>query len=195
MSSCDTRHDRWKSRHRPIQPAACLGDTTRKVRTLSIDLTWDAAVRAVWTGRELQAQKQVDAGKTDAGTRGAVTGGKHLEPMQEAVAELFRNAEGITFDILSSGKLTLPGYYRRTKDWDLVVLYRGVLVAAVEFKSQVGSFGNNFNNRTEEAIGNAADVWRAYQENYLGPIKPWLAFVIHPIPPGPCVRAESLTRQ
>lgn len=152
--------------------------TNRKVCALPIDLTWDAAVRAFWTGRQLQAQKQIDAGKTDTGTRGAVTGGKHLEPMQEAVADLFRNAEGITFDIRSSGKLTLPGYYRRTKDWDLIVLYRGVLVAAVEFKSQVGSFGNNFNNRTEESIGNAADIWRAYQEGYLGPIKPWIGFVM-----------------
>ena len=33
--------------------------------------------------------------------------------------------------------------------------FRAHLVAAVEFKSQVGSIGNNFNNRTEEALGNA----------------------------------------
>ncbi|WP_164545296.1 PaeR7I family type II restriction endonuclease [Antribacter gilvus] len=145
---------------------------------MPIDLTWDAAVRAYWTGRDLQAQRQIEAGRADAGTRGAVTGGKHLDPMRDAVAELFRNAEGIDFDIRTSGKLTLPGYYRRTKDWDLIVLYRGVLVAAIEFKSQSGSFGNNFNNRTEEAIGNAADIWRAYQEGYLGPIRPWLAFVM-----------------
>lgn len=145
---------------------------------MPIDLTWDNAVRAYWTGRDLQAQRQLEAGKLDAGTRGAVTGGKHLDPMRDAVAELFRNAEGIDFDIRTSGKLTLPGYYRRTKDWDLVVLYRGALVAAIEFKSQSGSFGNNFNNRTEEAIGNAADIWRAYQEGYLGPVKPWLAFVM-----------------
>jgi type II restriction enzyme len=147
-------------------------------RDLPIDYSWDDAIRAFWAGRDLQTQRQIDAGRIDAGTRGAVTGGKHLEAMQEAVAELFRDAEGIEFDIRSTGRLTLPGYYRRTKDWDLIVLYRGVLVAAIEFKSQVGSFGNNFNNRTEEAIGNAADVWRAYQEGYLGQIKPWLAFVM-----------------
>ena len=40
---------------------------------------------------------------------------------------------------------------------------------AVEFKSQVGpSFGNNFNNRTEEAIGNAEDIWTAYREGRFG---------------------------
>jgi hypothetical protein len=31
-----------------------------------------------------------------------------------------------------------------------------------EFKSQVGSFGNNFNNRSEEVIGSAADLWVAH---------------------------------
>ncbi len=36
-------------------------------------------------------------------------------------------------------------------------------------KSQVGpSFGNNFNNRVEEAIGSAIDVWTAYREGRLG---------------------------
>lgn len=58
------------------------------------------------------------------------------------------------------------------------MLYRGVLVAAIELKSQVGSFGNNFNNRTEEAIGNAADIWRAYEEGFFGHIRPWLGFVM-----------------
>jgi len=37
---------------------------------------------------------------------------------------------------------------------------------AIELKSRVGSFGNNVNNRTEEAIGNAADIWRAYEEGF-----------------------------
>lgn len=53
----------------------------------------------------------------------------------------------------------------------------GILVAAIECKSQVGSFGNNFNNRTEEAIGNAVDLWRAYEAGLLGKTKPWLGFV------------------
>lgn len=39
------------------------------------------------------------------------------------------------------------------------------MIAAVELKSQVGpSFGNNCNNRTEEAIGTAHDFWTAYRE-------------------------------
>lgn len=71
----------------------------------------------------------------------------------------------------------MPGFYRRTKNWDIVVTYKDVLVAAIECKSQVGSFGNNFNNRTEEAIGNAVDIWRAYEAGLLGNVRPWLGFV------------------
>ena len=52
------------------------------------------------------------------------------------------------------------------------------LVIAIEFKSQVGpSFGNNFNNRTEEAMGSALDIWTAYREGVFGSQKaPWLGY-------------------
>ena len=43
----------------------------------------------------------------------------------------------------------------------MLVIHQRRLLAIWEFKSQVGSFGNNFNNRTEEAIGAAADLWVA----------------------------------
>ena len=78
--------------------------------------------------------------------------------------------------------LTLPGYFRPTKLWDMLVLNQKRLVAAVEFKSQVGpSFGNNFNNRAEEAIGVAVDFWTAYREGAFGetprPFLGWLMMV------------------
>jgi type II restriction enzyme len=142
------------------------------------DFIWTNPIELFWRVRNAQTQKQIDAGVLDAGTRGSVTGGKHLDALTGAVADLFRSDPGIEFDIRHGGRLSLPGYYRRTKDWDLVVLYRGALVAAIELKSQVGSFGNNFNNRTEEAIGNAADIWRSYEEGYFGHIRPWLGFVM-----------------
>jgi len=74
--------------------------------------------------------------------------------------------------------LELPGYYRPEKKWDLVVVSRGHLVCALEFKSQVGpSFGNNTNNRAEEAIGNAVDIWTAYREGLFGTSpRPFLGF-------------------
>lgn len=78
--------------------------------------------------------------------------------------------------------LTLPGYFRPTKLWDLLIIHHGRLVAAVEFKSHVGpSFGNNFNNRTEEAIGTSHDLWTAYREGAFGkqerPFVGWLMVV------------------
>jgi hypothetical protein len=82
---------------------------------------------------------------------------------------------------LNRAMLTLPGYFRPTKLWDILVLQRGELIAAIELKSQVGSFGNNFNNRTEEAIGTAHDLWTAYREGALGsqprPFVGWLMMV------------------
>ncbi len=63
-----------------------------------------------------------------------------------------------------------------------MVINRGHLVAAIELKSQVGSsFGNNFNNRTEEAIGTAHYFWTAHREGafgkYLRPFVGWLMMV------------------
>jgi hypothetical protein len=75
--------------------------------------------------------------------------------------------------------VVLPGFYRPTKNWDLVVVVDGRLLASVEFKSQVGSFGNNYNNRTEEALGNATDLWRAFQAGaFQGSPRPWLGWLM-----------------
>jgi hypothetical protein len=75
--------------------------------------------------------------------------------------------------------LELPGYFRPTKKWDFLVVVKGQLVAALEAKSQVGpSFGNNFNNRTEEAMGSAVDIWTAFREKAFGTgSRPWLGYM------------------
>jgi hypothetical protein len=53
------------------------------------------------------------------------------------------------------------------------------LIAALESKSQVGpSFGNNFNNRTEEAMGSALDLWTAFREHAHGSaVRPWIGYM------------------
>lgn len=85
--------------------------------------------------------------------------------------------------ILCEGRksFTLPGHFRPTTRWDMLVLRENRLVAALELKSQVGSFGNNFNNRTEEAIGTAQDLWTAFREGSFGdaprPFVGWLMLV------------------
>jgi Restriction endonuclease XhoI len=138
---------------------------------------YNAAIKAFWAGRDLQTQKQIQTGKIDAGTRGSVTGGRHLTALHELIASEFVPLEDIGAVIRRKGILPLPGYYRRAKNWDIVVTLNDILVAAIECKSQSGSFGNNGNNRVEEAIGNAVDLWRAYEAGFLGTVRPWLGFV------------------
>lgn len=73
----------------------------------------------------------------------------------------------------------MPGWYRPEKKWDLLIVDKRQLVAAIEFKSQVGSFGNNYNNRTEEAIGSAVDLWAAFREGAFRPSeRPWLGYMM-----------------
>ena len=89
--------------------------------------------------------------------------------MEVLVADILCDAGLNKLDIRTRTSLELPGYYRSEKKWDLIVVSSGQLVVAMEFKSQVGpSFGNNFNNRSEEAIGSATDIWVAYREGRFG---------------------------
>lgn len=128
------------------------------------------AVKLFWGNREAAQAAQIAAGNQDAGSRGAVTAGKNMDGFL-AIAQDLVEANGLPLaDICVQQRvLTLPGFFRPTKLWDMLVVYRGELVAALEFKSQVGpSFGNNFNNRSEEAIGTAHDLWTAYREGAFG---------------------------
>jgi len=62
---------------------------------------------------------------------------------------------------------------------ELLVVADGRLLAGIEFKSQVGSFGNNYNNRTEESIGSAVDLWAAYREGaFKLSARPWLGYLM-----------------
>ncbi|MFI6453890.1 PaeR7I family type II restriction endonuclease [Streptosporangium amethystogenes] len=77
-----------------------------------------------------------------------------------------------------NGQALLPGYYRIRKQWDLAIVWEGALVAAIEFKSQVGSVAKNINNRFEEALGTATDTHAAHIKNEIyGEIPPWLGYV------------------
>ena len=141
------------------------------------------AVKAFWNCRKNALKKQAASGKADAGTRGAVTAGKNMDGFVSLLIDLIK-ANGLNDAcIIRDGRvpLTLPGYFRPTKMWDMLVLRQDRLIAAVELKSQVGSFGNNFNNRTEESIGTAHDLWTAYREGSFGestrPFVGWLMLV------------------
>ena len=127
------------------------------------------AVQSYWDARSKNKEKQIEGGKIDAGTRGEVTGGSQMGAMEVLVADILCDAGLDEIHVKSRTALELPGYYRSEKKWDLIVVSEGQLVTAMEFKSQVGpSFGNNFNNRSEEAIGSATDIWVAYREGRFG---------------------------
>lgn len=131
------------------------------------------AVSHFWVKRDEQRDNQEDGGRAG----GAARGNKHIKGFENAVKEVFLDC-GIPAGNIRTGKPYLPGYYRVRKQWDLVVLYKGVLVAALEFKSQVGSVGKNFNNRFEEALGSATDLAAAQKKNGpFGAVPPWLGYV------------------
>ncbi len=141
------------------------------------------AVQAFWGNRDVARRKQLEAGKVDQGERAGVTSGKNMDGFLALILDIVR-ANGLAHAQIHQHRsvLTLPGYFRPTKLWDLLVTHQDELIVAIELKSQVGpSFGNNFNNRTEEAIGTAHDFWTAYREEAFGkqprPFVGWLMLV------------------
>jgi hypothetical protein len=138
------------------------------------------AIKLFWLTRDRQSRDQGGkTGQKDAGLRAAVTGGKHLDGFTQICRNLLIEAGLPEAHIFWKDRRELPGYFRAEKNWDLVVVADGSLLAVIEFKAQVGpSFGNNFNNRTEEALGNATDLWAAYREGAFRPsARPWLGYV------------------
>lgn len=139
------------------------------------------AIRYFWAQRDRQAA----SAHGGEGQGRNVRGGRHLDEVQASIVSLMIDHGVPPSDIFSNcelhktGKLELPGFFRPTKQWDLLVVRDGHLLAAMELKAQVGpSFGNNFNNRTEEAIGSATDLWTAYRENaFLHSPQPWLGYL------------------
>ena len=150
--------------------AIVLNDLENRTRT---------AVAHYWRTLAEQASKQ-KTGDADRGTRSAVTGGKQMDGFCQLVNQVLTDNGMPSVHIYTSKKLELPGYFRPTKRWDMVVAHKGRLVAALEFKSQVGpSFGNNFNNRCEEAIGTAQDLWTAFREGaFVTGHRPFLGWVM-----------------
>lgn len=133
----------------------------------------DAALLAFWTDKAQAELRHADY--RDAVARG----NGHLTRVAQALADVCRDA-GAT-DVVSrvpKKRLTLPGYFRPTKEWDVVAWHHGRPVAAIELKSQAGSFGNNPNNRAEEAVGNAEDLRRAVKSGLLPPLWTGFAFII-----------------
>ena len=151
----------------------------RPVLFMDIEKRLKDAVKLFWATRDGQITRQATGEARNQGNRGAVTGGKQLDGFIELIRQIL-TVNGVNEDhIFRNTKLELPGYYRPNKKWDLLVIENKRLILAVELKSQVGpSFGNNFNNRTEEAMGSALDIWTAYREGVFKNSNPWLGYLM-----------------
>lgn len=137
------------------------------------------AIAYYWQTRLVQRRRQEESDKADRGFRSAVTGGAQMDGFINLFVDLIIQAGIPPQCIFKKKAVALPGFFRPSKEWDLLIVREQTLIAAVEAKSQVGpSFGNNFNNRTEEAIGSAVDLWTAFREQaYLDSPQPFLGYL------------------
>ena len=68
------------------------------------------ALRAFWMGRDVQADRQRVAGRVDAGLRGAVTGGGHLDALRDLIADVFVAAGVPEHHVFRNSGIALPGF-------------------------------------------------------------------------------------
>ncbi|MFD4675727.1 PaeR7I family type II restriction endonuclease [Lentzea sp. NPDC058450] len=153
------------------------------------DAEVSTALLAYWTARDEARLAQEGRGSKDVGGRADVTKGGHLDRIAQLLGRTCIEAGAPVHEVYYkapkddpnrraniSNMLTLPGYFRPTKNWDLVVYHDREPVIAIELKSQNGpSYGNNANNRAEEAIGNAVDLSKACKAGLLR--RPWTGYV------------------
>ncbi|GBQ57535.1 PaeR7I family type II restriction endonuclease [Komagataeibacter swingsii] len=117
---------------------------------MGLDLTdYEAKARnatmAFWGNRQKALEAKIEAGTVDTGERGAVTAGNTMDGFTALMIDLVQ-ANGLAHAKIYRRRsvLTLPGFFRPTKLWDILVILDGRLIAAVEMKSHVGpSFGTD----------------------------------------------------
>lgn len=136
------------------------------------------ALAAYWGTKTLQHENSRIADAIGAGTAGSVRGGKQFDPVAAVIAKFFVEAGYPPYSINIERNLELPGYFRPSKKWDIVVSLSGVLVAAFELKALGGpSFGNNANNRVEEALGSSMCLRRAALADLYPGEQPWIGYL------------------
>ncbi len=139
------------------------------------------AILKIYTKIEEAKKAQEMSGHTDQGGRQGITSGKHLDQVSSIIKADLISAGFKPEDILDKGKeCELPGWFRPSKNWDILAFDGDSLVSAIELKTINSSFGNNANNRAEESIGSAFDVYTAFVEELLGScsIPPVIGYVM-----------------
>lgn len=132
------------------------------------------AIKHFWRTKNQQLKLS-----SDSSNRGAVTAGKQLDGFLTLLKEASISA-GVPGECIYVDNNYIPGFFRSSKNWDFIIISpSGKLLVMIELKSQVGSYGNNFNNRTEEALGNATDLWTAYRDHEFPTCgAPWLGYLM-----------------
>lgn len=136
------------------------------------------AVAGYWKTRAAQQPKQESGSRADQGLRSAVTAEAQMNGFIDLFSETIARA-GIPERFIFRGKAAeLPGFFRPTIQWELIVVRDHRLIAAIKAESQiVTSFGGNMNSHTEETLGHSIDFWAAYrQEAYLRVPQPFLGY-------------------
>lgn len=150
------------------------------------------AIRHWWASKESARPTKAQGGARDVNLHG-----KTMDGFAATIRDLIVGLGVKPEHVFAGGHLTktpsiLPSYFRPSKNWDVIVLSDSrfhsageapkaepTLYAAVEFKSQDKSIGNNQNNRLEESIGNAQDFWTTYAHSGFArrQPRPWLGYL------------------
>lgn len=132
------------------------------------------AIEFFWRTKNNQLRRS-----SDSSNRGAVVGGKQLDGFIKLLKKVCLSVS-VPSECIYDNNNYIPGFFRSSKDWDFMIISpSGKLLVLIELKSQIGSYGNNFNNRTEEALGSATDLWTAYREKEFPTYGiPWIGYLM-----------------
>jgi len=137
------------------------------------------AVQWYWETRSGQGKTQRESEDSTRGRRAEVLGGQQMDGFAGLIEDIVVEAGVPRDSVKHDYHATLPGFYRHEKEWDTAVVHDSELLAVVEYKSQASSFGNNLNNRAEEAIGNNTDLIEAYEEGVFAPSpQPFIGYLM-----------------
>lgn len=127
----------------------------------------NAAIKEWFDVKDSQGSQPTKDGQRQGGNRATVTGGKHLRGVNQLIVDEISRIDAPGLDHRTDRNAELPGWYRRYKQWDLLVLQHDIPILAVEYKSMTGSVGKNANNRVDEVIGVAEDARQATENGFL----------------------------
>jgi hypothetical protein len=137
------------------------------------------AVARYWSALVAQSNKQKLG--MDHGRRSAVTGCKQMDGFCELVDWVLRENGLGEASIYVRSDRQLPGFFRPTKEWDMLVVHDGRTVAAIAFTlHRVPPLPSDTSTRIEETIGMAEGMWTAFRQGANGRSRPrpWLGWVM-----------------